>query len=116
MFVVSWQIFPFDVLVCLGNPKKEILKWINRTKYKLSEGEVEAITITGMGRTIILRGGQTILWLKNYPKAGSGTLAHEIFHAVEMVTDRMGIKLSQDSDETFAYMVQYLTNEIVKKL
>lgn len=116
IFVVSWEVFPYDTLVCLGSKKEEILKWIDRTGHKLSEGEIEAITMRGMGRTIILKGNQTILWLKNYPKPGSGTLAHEIFHAVEMITDRMGIRLSQDSDEIFAYMIQFLTNKIISKL
>ena len=74
--------------------------------------------MTGCGRTVMLLGGQTILRLdivKSKPDFYA-CLAHEVFHAVEFLFDRIGLKLSDDSGEAFAYQMQYLTRSILEKL
>lgn len=114
-FIVPWHIFPFDVLVCLGLNREDVMRKIGN-HYDLSEEEKENLHMYGTGRTVMLEGGQTILWLKNYPRPGSGVLVHEIYHAKDFILDKIGIKMSSDCDELGAYMVEYLNNEIVKKL
>lgn len=116
IFVVSWHIFPFDVLVCLGVERKDILRRIAITGYKLSEEETEKLTMHGLGRTVMLTGGQTILWTKHYPKGINGTVVHEINHAVYFILNRLGITVTDDCDEIPAYMSAYLAEEILKKL
>lgn len=113
-FIVPCVIYPFDVLVCLGSSREEILSFLK--KNSPTESDVNALKMYGLGRTVLLDGGQTILWIKRKPKKGSGVLAHEIFHAVDFLFDMIGIKLSRDSDEAYAYAIQHLTNEINKKL
>ncbi len=116
LFILDWQIFPFDVLVALGSNREEILARIKKTGYKLDNEELEKINMHGLGRAVMLRGGQSILWTKNYPKAVDGNLAHEIVHIVHFVTERIGISLSNETDELFGYMTQYLTDKIRKEL
>lgn len=116
MFVVDWAIFPFDILVCLGSDREEIMKKISQHKYVLSEEEKERIIMHGSGRTIMLEGGQTILWLKHYPKPGSGVLAHEVCHSIDFLLDRIGIIITDRCDELRAYMNEYLTNKIREKI
>jgi hypothetical protein len=44
-------------------------------------------------------------------------LQHEIFHAVTLILDRIGIKFCLlSSDEAYAYALQYLTQKIYEKL
>lgn len=112
IFIVSWQVFPYDVMVCLGSKYEDIIKRIGKTGYKLNQEELEAIKVNGNGRTILLRGGQCILWIPDYPKLGSGILAHEIFHSVSLMLGNAGIRLSNDSDEIYAYAIAYLTEQI----
>lgn len=114
-FIIPWHIFPFDVAVFLGTERKDVLSAIGK-RYNLSDEEKDLLVMKGTGRFVILYGGQSVLWLKDYPDKGSGILAHEIFHAVYYLLDRIGIKITDDSDELVAYMIQYLTNEINKKL
>jgi hypothetical protein len=116
MFVIYGTQFPFDVLVCLGSKREDIIKRIDRTIYKLTDEEKGHLIMHGHGKTLILDGGQIILWTALYPKLGSGTLAHEIFHAVDFILDRMGVRHSFDSDEVWAYLIKYYTNEINKRI
>ena len=91
---------------------EEVLKKIRKTGYKLNQEEINALKRDSAGRTTMLMGGQVIIQLANYPKPGSPVLAHEVFHTVFAIMDRIGIPLSNDSDEAYAYLVQFLTKEL----
>lgn len=69
------------------------------------------------GRTVHLDGGQTMIRMNGKVKTPEqfGTLAHEIFHAVDFIFTRLNMKLSRDSDEAFAYAIGYVTEQIYKK-
>lgn len=54
------------------------------------------------------------IWLSD--KAGLGTVSHECFHATFQVLRHSGLKLSEATEETFAYYLQFLTNKIMVKL
>lgn len=44
--------------------------------------------------------------------AGIDTVAHECFHAIMEILHRVGLKYSEDSEESFAYSLGYLTKEV----
>jgi len=115
IFKINYHIYPFDCLVCVKSTIKEIENYLKRYGFELSNEEKEAIELDdiGRGRTVMLEGGQTVIRLN---KLDAGTIAHEIFHAVHFLTERLNITLSRDSDEVFAYLTEYLTNEIIKNL
>ena len=73
----------------------------------------------GVGRAVMLGSGATVIRLgirKERYKFFS-TLAHEIFHAVEFLFDRVGIKHDIDkSSEAYAYQIDYLTYQIYNKI
>ena len=102
IFVISWAIYSFDVLVCLGVTRDAIIQYFKKFKQELSEDELGRLVMFGDGRCIMFEDGQTILWIKDMPKKGSSVLAHEIFHAVIFLMDRIGIKLLDGSDEAYA--------------
>ena len=113
IFKVSYKVYPFDCLVCVGVTTKEIIKRLESYNFKLTEEEKEALDMSGNGRTIMLEGGQTIMRLQD---THLPTITHEIFHAVHFLFDKIHIDLCLESGEAFAYMTQFLTEEIVKKL
>jgi hypothetical protein len=41
-------------------------------------------------------------------------VAHEVFHAVSYILRRKGLPLSDDTEEAYAYLIQFLTTEILK--
>lgn len=116
IFIVKLHLIPFDVLVCLGSKREDIIKYLHRYRIRLTDREKESLIMRGNGMALMLEGNQSILWTKYYPKPGSGTLAHEIFHVVDYVTDRTGMRLVAGSEEIYAYMIQYLTNQIRIKM
>lgn len=114
-FIIDWAIFPFQTLVCLAMSRNEVLKQVE--KYgKISEEEKEAIVMNGQGRAVMLKGGQTILWMRFYPKPGSGVLAHEMVHVIDFVLERVGIEITVKNDELRGYMTEYFTNQVYKNL
>ncbi|MFA6096718.1 MAG: hypothetical protein WC788_03780 [Candidatus Paceibacterota bacterium] len=112
-FVISWGIYPFDVMISIGTTTEEVIKAITKLGCELSDNEKKLLEVTGRGRTVMLENGQTVIRLKSYSQS---VLAHEIFHAVCFLFDRIGITFSSDSDEAFAYAIEYLTREINYKI
>ena len=41
------------------------------------------------------------------------TIIHECFHATTFLLGRKGLKLSDDSDEAYAYMLDYLSSTVI---
>lgn len=119
-FIIPLVIYPFDVMVSFGETNEEIDKHFK--KYNLSADDISMATITSrtvQGRTVMFSSNQTLIRLINYPKSFKdyGNLQHEIFHAVTFVMDRIGMKLVvEESDEAYAYLIDYLTVEIYKKI
>lgn len=121
IFTVDHGSYDFDVLVALNISDDELVAYI-RKNYKpsfLGEGEAEfRVEMDGRGKTCILPTGQTILRVNDKNKVGfHSTLAHEIFHAVEFLFDKINVKHNFEiSGEAFAYQIDYLTGSIYEKL
>lgn len=45
-----------------------------------------------------------------------GMVTHESFHFVDYVLKRAGIKLSEDSDEAYTYLLEHVVTDILKEL
>ena len=113
-FVISWAVYPFDVAVFLGSTKEQVWAFLKKRKVELTEELKKEVQMFGRGRTVMLPSGQTILWINYLPNQVTGVLAHEIYHAVYFLFDKIGIPAN--ADEAWAYAMEYLTNEIRKKL
>ncbi len=111
--VFSWEIYPFDLLFCYNCTDKDIRNYISRHFHKLSDNDKELLTFKGnFGRTVILDGGQIVLWIRD-PK-NLGVLAHEVYHAVNMLMYKVGITGTDSSEEAFAYAIGFMMNKICK--
>jgi hypothetical protein len=83
-----------------------------------SEG-IEVYSVNGKsGRTVMFKSGHFLIRMPVVPSTCGeyGTLAHEIFHCVEFLMERIGMRLTVDSDEAYAYLIGYLTTEIYKRI
>lgn len=115
-FIIPLVIYPFDVMVSLGETDEELKKAFK--KHKQFEHEDYFKHEMKYGRSSLLPNGNTVIRMKFYPANdyGFGSLAHEIFHTVMKVFDIVGIKWCDESDEAYAYCISYLTTEIYKRL
>ena len=100
-------------MVSIKEHHKDILRHIKKTGYKLDAEETEKIWMDGNGRTIMLRGGQTIIRIE---KVEPEIIAHEVFHAVEFLFNRINLKLTPESSEAYSYAIEYLMREIYKNI
>lgn len=119
-FIIPLIIYPFDVMVSFGESNEEMDKHLN--KYGLTADDVSLATITSktvQGRSVMFASNQTLIRMPKIPQTNEdyGNLQHEIFHAVSYIMHRIGMTLKiKKSDEAYAYLISYLTEEIYKKL
>lgn len=102
--------YPFDVLFVAGASDEQVQRHIEKSGYELSDEEREQLAMQGIGRTVMLEGGATVMWLRD-AEIHPPVLAHEAFHTAVFILSRVGVTLTDDSDEDFAYLIQYLMEE-----
>lgn len=115
IFRVRGTVYPYDILVCLGVTREDILTYFKKTFLNaLTDADKEQIKMTGLGRTVRLENNAFICWTKDFPRTSEqySALAHEIFHTIDLMLRRAGLSLSDDSDEAWAYAIGWLTKEI----
>lgn len=119
-FVVDMQVYPFQVMVSIGQDDNQLGRVLD--KYNLTEDDIRACAWPSpytKGRAVLFSTNASIIRLRGLPETSEdyGTLAHEIFHIASFVLDRIGTPLQVNvSDESYAYLIGYLTTEIFKKI
>lgn len=116
-FIIPYIIYPFDLMVSFGQNDWQIEQLLKEHNVTYEGAEWQMVQF-GNGRCCMFTSGQTLLRLPKKPKTNSdyATLQHEIFHAVEFLFHRIGIKHSIDCGEAYAYLIGYITEEIYKRL
>ena len=100
------DIYKAELFLCEGDPEK-VQKYITeRTgiKDKLKFGEEEAVTYTC--------GGYAVCYFNK--KCTIPLLAHELLHVVIYILSRAGISLSNDSDEAYTYLLEFLMKKALE--
>lgn len=69
----------------------------------------ERITPNITGKTALLSCGNVVIWVN---RCDIRAIAHEVFHAVYFVMDKVGIMLTNCSDEAFAYLAGYIGEQV----
>lgn len=115
-FIVPLVVYPFDVMVSFGQSDEEIANSLKKKGWRWDD----LLKLKGDGKFIIFPDiNAAVIRMKYIPdyEEGKGTLAHEIFHAITYILDRVGMELKiGHSDEAYSYLIGYLTKEIYKKL
>lgn len=120
-FIIELGIYPFDVMVSFGEKDKELFKMLAETYYMTAEDIADAAYSTKKctGRAILFSGNQSLIRMRQIPETPTekGVLAHEIFHVVTFIMDKIGSKLEiGTSDEPYAYLTGYITKKIYEKI
>lgn len=115
-FLIDYTLYPFHVLVSTDS-YENVLKRLSTYDLELDDEDIEALKMDGRARCVMIKDGGTVVRLSNEPDSPEhiGDLVHECFHAVFFLFNRIGISLSRDSDEAFAYAIEYLAREILKQ-
>lgn len=117
-FIIPLVVYPFDVMVSMGQTDEQLEKILDKYLIEAPDTTWKWHNETAQGRFCILSSNQGLIKLRNIPETPVqyGYLQHEIFHYVTHILDRIGMKLIlMKSDEAYAYMIGYLTEEIYKR-
>jgi hypothetical protein len=116
--IIDYKIYPFEILVSFHDSFEELESIIKKKLPGNIHDGIELFKSTDLAKTVMFSNGTTCIWFT--PKLisgglwGHGVISHEVFHAVDFLMNKIGIRLSNKSDEAYAYLIQYLTNEIYK--
>ena len=122
-FVVKGTVYPFDVLFSFGQSDVELLELLIEQGIKINEDDerlrfdIDKKCLEG--RAFMLETGQTVVRMPVVPVYARtrGILAHEIFHAVEFILNRIGVRHHvRKSGEAYAYLIGYLTEQCYYEL
>jgi hypothetical protein len=116
-FIINYTIYPFDLMFSFGQSDKELRADLKKipgikpgTDYKFEQSED--------GKYVYWNNGFTLIRMKAIPLTPYefGVLQHEIFHAVTCLMQHVGVILSDESNESYAYAVGFLTKEVYSKI
>lgn len=117
-FVISLGVYPFDIMISLGETDDEFRAALDRKVVKYSD-EFVKMPAQSKGVFYMNPEAQSFIRMAMFPDSPEdlGALAHEVFHAVTYIMDRVGQKLKlRRSDESYAYLIQYITTELFKEI
>ena len=117
--MVHMDMFYRDLLIVYGD-EKQTRKTLNIYFDKEEVEELlEDFTFEEKGRTVYApKFNAYFVWLPKLPETAQdvGFLVHELFHSTYAVMCNVGISLSEDSEEAFAYMMGFLTEKVLESL
>ncbi len=112
---VNHGTYPFDVIIAVNKTDEEVIAHVSKL-VDLTQEEKDLMCCRGDGRSLMLPGGQTVVQVRAHHMIKlHWVTAHELFHAVEFLFDRIGFKYSIDTGEAFAYQIQHLTGQFYQQ-
>ena len=126
MFVVPFDGYGHVLLVCIGASDAEVIEELNERNVTITADDHEQLTganghdecVTRKGCVLVLGNGQMLLRLRTWDGSpvAHDYLAHEIFHAIDKLFEKIGIGLCRESEEAYAYAIGSLTRNIMTEL
>lgn len=117
--MIKGTTFPYDTIIGLGVTPQDIIDYGEREFINpFTESDKEKILRNPKkGKVCKMECNAFILWLDKYPTDAEtfSYLAHEIFHLSDLILRYAGASLSDDSDEVWAYLIDWYTRTIYQK-
>jgi len=110
--IIPLDVYGHDIVVSIGQSDedlyKEIKENISEKDFKKHMANQKAIATTHK-----MRSGCILIRFKD-DIDNPGIVAHEALHAVVFLFKKIGIDFAYESEEAYAYTLEYLTNQILK--
>ena len=102
--------FDLDVIVLVTEDTAFALRYVK----KHLDSTASSDNFDSRGTTFTsINGGSTIVWLPN--TEDKSIVMHELLHATIDIMRRTGVPLTEETEEAYAYELQYLTNQFYKQ-
>ena len=115
--LIHIDVFYRDLLLVWGNREEirdALLVFHSEEK---TEELLDGFETWDKGRTVYSSEHNAFFaWIPEKPKTAQdvGFLVHELFHSTYAVMSNIGVPLSDDSEEVYAYTIGYLTEKILE--
>lgn len=124
LFIVHIPSFYYDVIFSIGQTDKELKRGLKKICHPddLTEISKNLNLKEGIGGLCSeLDNRASVIRMPKYPKGKErvfilACLQHEIFHASCNVMRSIDTKLTKSTEEVYAYIITYLTEECYKQL
>lgn len=118
-FIVEIELYSTDLLVVVGDIDGAI-KWLENKN--VSEDDIEFIKSScetgSQGTTGLLSNNALFIRLLHSPTTPEykGILVHEVFHVTSILLRSRGMSLVKESEEAYAYLLEFIYRKIVEKV
>lgn len=109
-FRVPCPPYDVDVIVSIKQSDKDFKKLLKKEINKDYHHSIPKSFIGELACCVKFDNGQCAIRFTLDPDIN--TLTHEVFHAAYAMFTTIGMKLSRDSEEAFAYFIGYLSEQI----
>jgi hypothetical protein len=110
-FVITGSTFDRDVMVVVTQDTAYAAKYVREnldSVFTSKDFDARAVTFG------FQRDRPIIVWLSD--AEDKGVVAHELFHATSYIMYWAGMELQTETEEAFAYQLQYLTNQFYNQI
>lgn len=110
---IKGTIFDLDTYVLVNSDTTKSLKIIRSFGLTANGSDLDS-----RGSTFYEYGLPIVVWFPTKPKGNDWSLivTHESFHVIVGILQWAGLSLSDETEELYAFMLGYYTNEITKIL
>ena len=110
--IIPLEVFAHDIIISVGQSDEDLYEQIQENISR-KDFDKHMANQKSIATTHKLRTGSILIRFKddiNDP----GIVAHEAFHAIVFLFKKIGIDFCYESEEAYAYSLEYLTNQILK--
>ena len=121
-FEIFNETYKANLVVVIGGNKEEFVTLIKKKYgcdvYKYYSKDFKLDTLEGAHVDFEQEYPYKVIWMSKFifNPEGVASLVHEITHHVSEMCDNRNISKKSDYDEPVAYLMEYYTREIIKKI
>ena len=108
------RIYKTHFYLCYGGEARDFVEFLANEHGKEILKELKLLQ-RAKGVRLTVEGGFNYLWIqKDNKEDATAVMIHELFHFVVHTLKDCGIKLNDNTEESYAYYIEYIYEEITK--
>ena len=114
--IIPIEVFCTDVLVSINQTDEQLYNCLSH-RFTKEQFNLAFDDWKSDARTVTHSDGFVIVRFRNKIKKDAetiGLIAHEAYHATYSILNKIGIKPGFETEEVYAYLIQFLVKEIIK--
>lgn len=117
-FIIKSHVYPLEVMVLYGHSFKEAERILKSVLPDELHNEINELKVESGATSLMFSNGTSVIYFKpGIPNENlGGIVVHECFHTTCSILNTLDLFLTATSEEAFAYLIQYLYEEIEKKI